>query len=57
MKKEETKFTVRVHPDVAKKLKSIAEYYGRSQNKQVDWLIKQCIIDFEKEHGTLEPLE
>jgi len=54
MKKEETKFTVRVHPDTSQKLKYIAEYYGRSQNKQLDWLIKQCIIEFEKQNGKIE---
>lgn len=54
MKKEETKFTVRLHPDTARKLVYIADYYGRSQNKQIDWLVKQCIIDFEKENGKIE---
>lgn len=54
MKKEEAKFTVRINPDSAKKLVYIADYYGRSQNKQIDWLIKQCIAEFEKEHGKIE---
>lgn len=54
MKKEETKFTVRLHPDTARKLVYTADYYGRSQNKQIDWLVKQCIIDFEKENGKIE---
>lgn len=54
MKKEETKFTIRLHPDTARKLVYIADYYGRSQNKQIDWLVKQCIIDFEKENGKIE---
>lgn len=52
--KDTTKFTVRIHPDSARKLVYIADYYGRSQNKQIDWLIKQCIIEFEKEHGKIE---
>lgn len=54
MKKKEAKFTVRINPDSAKKLVYIADYYGRSQNKQIDWLIKQCIAEFEKEHGKIE---
>ena len=48
-----TKFTVRINPDTARKLVYIADYNGRSQNKQIDWLIKQCIIEFEKEHGKI----
>ncbi|MBR2132599.1 MAG: hypothetical protein IJ955_08755 [Oscillospiraceae bacterium] len=52
--KNTTKFTVRIHPDSARKLVYIADYYGRSQNKQIDWLIKQCIIEFEKEHGKID---
>lgn len=54
MQKESVKFTVRIHPDTAKKLVYIADYYGRSQNRQIDWLCKQCILDFEKEHGKIE---
>lgn len=52
--KNETKFTVRINPGSAKKLSYISDYYGRSQNKQIDWLIKQCIIEFEKEHGKID---
>lgn len=54
MKKEEAKFTVRLNPDTAKKLVFVADYYGRSQNRQIDWLVKQCIAEFEKEHGKIE---
>lgn len=54
MKKEVTKFTVRLHPETARKLFYIAEYYGRSQNGQIAWLAKQCIAEFEREHGKIE---
>lgn len=53
MKKEETKFTVRIHPETAKKLAYLASYYGRSVNRQIDWLIKQEIAAFEQEHGKI----
>ncbi len=53
MRKETTKFTVRLNPDTAKKLVYIAEYYGRSQNQQIAWLVKQCIADFEREQGKI----
>lgn len=54
MKKEEIKFTVRINPESARKLVYIADYYGRSQNKQIDWLIKQCVAEFERDHGKIE---
>lgn len=53
MKKDETKFTVRLNPEIAKKLVYVADYYGRSQNGQFVWLAKQCVADFEKEHGNI----
>lgn len=48
-----TKFTVRINSDTARKLVYIADYYGRSQNRQIDWLCKQCVLDFEREHGKI----
>lgn len=54
MRKEVTKFTVRLHPELAKKLNYVADYYGRSQNGQIVWLAKQCITEFEREHGRIE---
>lgn len=54
MRKEVTKFTVRLHPELAKKLNYVADYYGRSQNGQIVWLAKQCIAEFEREHGRIE---
>lgn len=54
MKKDEVKFTVRIHPEIAKKLVYIAEYYGRSQNGQFSWLAKQCVAEFEKENGKID---
>lgn len=31
----------------------IASYYGRSDNRQIDWLTKQEIIAFERTHGKI----
>lgn len=36
------------------KLHYIAKYEGRSGNGQVMYLIRQCIKEFEKEHGVIE---
>lgn len=51
--KSEVKFTVRLDPTLAKKLAYIADYYGRSQNGQISWLVKQCVTEFEHEHGAI----
>ena len=36
------------------KLKFIADYEGRSINKQIIHLIHKCIREFEKENGIIE---
>ena len=37
-----------------KKLAYMADYYGRSVNGQVVWLIRKAIASFEQEHGKIE---
>ncbi len=54
MKKDEVKFTIRLDKEAAAKLAYIADYYGRSQNRQLNWLVRQCVNEFEKEHGKIE---
>ena len=54
MKKDEVKFTVRLDQKAAAKLVYIADYYGRSQNRQLNWLVNHCVSAFEKEHGKIE---
>ena len=54
MKKDEVKFTIRLDKEAAAKLAYIADYYGRSQNRQLNWLVRQCVNEFEKKHGKIE---
>ena len=54
MKKDEVKFTIRLDKEAAAKLAYIADYYGRSQNRQLNWLVRQCVNEFEKENGKIE---
>ena len=54
MKKDVVKFTIRLDKEAAAKLAYIADYYGRSQNRQLNWLVRQCVNEFEKEHGKIE---
>ncbi len=45
---------LRLDEDTHRKLKSLAEFEGRSINGEVVYLIRQAIIKFEKENGKLE---
>lgn len=45
---------LRLDEETHRKLKSLAEFEGRSINGEVVYLIRQAIIKFEKENGKLE---
>lgn len=55
MKKEQSKFTLRINDELLKKLRYIAEYNGRSANREITMLIKKHIVEFEKSHGKIRP--
>ena len=44
---------LRIDAETHGKLKSLAEFDGRSINGEVLYLIRQAIAQHEKEHGTL----
>ena len=54
MKEDKSNYTLRVSPDLLEKLGFVAEYEGRTKNKQIEFLIKKCIAEFEREHGKIE---
>ena len=47
------RFTLRVEPELLEKLGYIAEYEGRTKNRELEQLIKKRIRDFEAEHGEI----
>ena len=47
-------FTTRIDSEALEKLKYIASYEGRTANSQINILIRDCINEFEKEHGKIE---
>ena len=47
-------FTMRMDKELSEKLKYIADYEGRTKNKQVERLVKKLVADFEKEHGPID---
>ena len=54
MKDTLPRYTLRVPQILLDKLGYIAEYEGRTKNKEIEQLIKRRIADFEKEHGKIE---
>lgn len=46
-------FTMRMQPDNFEKIKQIADFNKRSIAMQIEFLIEECISDFEKTNGTI----
>ena len=59
MKDNLPRYTLRISQVLLEKLAFIAEYEGRTKNKEIEQLIKKRIAAFEREHGeiTKEDLE
>ena len=51
MMDSKARFTLRVDPELLEKLGYIAEYEGRTKNRELEQLIKRRIREFEAEHG------
>ncbi|MBQ4118382.1 MAG: Arc family DNA-binding protein, partial [Oscillospiraceae bacterium] len=45
---------LRVPKELLDKIGYIAEYEGRTKNKEIEQLVKKRIADFEKEQGKIE---
>ena len=48
------RFTLRISQTLLSKIAYIAEYEGRTKNKEIEQLIKKHIEDFETVHGVFE---
>lgn len=48
--------TIRMNRDLHDKFKSLAAYEGRSMSRQILYLMNQCVADFERENGPIDPL-
>lgn len=49
----EVKFTLRTDAEILKKFRFVADYNGRSANRELEVLIKKHIAEFEKAHGKI----
>ena len=54
MKDNLPRYTLRISQNLLNKLDYIAEFEGRSKNKELEQLVKRRIAEFEKEHGTIQ---
>lgn len=48
------RYTLRISKHLMDKFGYIAEYEGRTKNKELEQMIKKRVIEFEKEHGKIE---
>ena len=46
--------SIRIEEEMLDKLHIVADYEGRSANSQILILIRDCIREYEKEHGQIE---
>ena len=53
MKDHLPRYTLRISKNLLDKLGYVAEYEGRTKNKELEQLIKRRITEFEKEHGKI----
>lgn len=53
MKDNLPRYTLRISQELLDKLGYIAEYEGRTKNREIEQLIKKRIADFEATHGEI----
>lgn len=53
MKADTAKFTLRTDTDLLKKFHFVADYNGRSANRELEVLMKRHIAEFEKDHDKI----
>ena len=54
MKDNLSRYTLRINKLLLDKFGYIAEYEGRTKNKELEQMIKKRIREFEKENGKIE---
>ncbi len=52
--KDISKFTLRTEKELLRKFQYVAEYNARSMNKELEVVMKQHVLEFEKENGKIE---
>lgn len=47
------RYTLRINAELLDKLGYIAEFDGRTKNKEIEQLVKKRVAEFEAEHGVI----
>lgn len=47
-------YPLRIEKDLMLKFKVVASENGRSVNKEIEFLVKKAVNDYESEHGTID---
>ncbi len=53
MKKDYPRYTLRVSKELLYKLAYVADFYGRTKNREIEHVLKKHIDDFEKQFGEI----
>ncbi len=53
MKKDYPRYTLRVSNEILFKLAFVSDFYGRSKNREIEYIIRKHIQDFEKKYGVI----
>ena len=48
------RYTLRIDRELFGKFRYIAEYAGRSANKEIEQYIKRCVREFEEKNGKID---
>lgn len=54
MRKNYPRFTLRISTKMLEKIAYIAEYHGRTKNKEIEYILKKQIAEFERLYGKIE---
>lgn len=53
MKKDYPRYTLRIPKTMMAKLSYIADFNGRTKNKEIEMIIRRHIYDYERSYGTI----
>lgn len=53
MKDNKARFTLRATHELLDKFGYVADFYGRNKNKELVYMMKKRVADYEKRHGKI----
>lgn len=52
--KQSSSYPLRIDDDLKEKMKYVADYNGRSLNKEIEQVMKKAVASFEQTHGEIK---